>query len=177
MTYHPLHIGPRVHAQCPTALEALRQQVPVEGPHADVVAIPPWEVLKWEGKTNHMGITTPQDRKEWVDDLYRSIPSSGALIISIIATVSNKGQYNDLMVGDVAAILNSSTGGSSRTWTWHQALGTEVTQYDVNFYALALGVQFLVEFFADQEPPNPSHTFTYLAAIKWLLLQSLKCKT
>ena len=107
VTYHPPLVGPRVRAQRPTALEALGQRVPVEGPHTDVVAIPPWEVPNWEGRTNHMGITTPQDRKAWVDDLYRSSPMSGVSIISVAATVSNKGRYDGLMVGGTAAILNT----------------------------------------------------------------------
>ena len=89
----------------------------------------------------------------WVDDLYGSLPASRMLIISVAAMVSNKGQYDGLMVGGVAAILNTGIGGSSRTWTRHRALGTEVTQYDVDLYALALGVQFLSDFYADQEPP------------------------
>ena len=154
VTYQPPLVGPRVRAQRPTALEALGQRVPVEGPHADVVAIPPWEVPNWEGRTNHMGITTPQDRKAWVDDLYRSSPESGVSIISVAATVSNKGRYDDLMVGGAAAILNTGTGGSSRTWTRHRALGTEVTQYDVDLYALALGAQFLTDHYADRDPPT-----------------------
>ena len=104
-----------------------------------------------EGKTNHMGITTPQDCKRWVDNLYRSIPTFGMSIISIsvAAMVSNKGRYNDLMVGSAAAILNTGIGGSSRTWTRHRALATEVTQYDMDMFALALGAQFLSEFYAD----------------------------
>ena len=154
MTYQPPHVGPRVRAQCPTALEALGQQVPVEGPHADVVAIPPWEIPNWEGKTNHMGITNLQDHKAWVDNLYRSIPISGASIISVAATVLNRGRYDNLMVGGVAAILNTGTGGSSRTWTRHRALGTEVTQYDVDLYALAMGAQFITDFYTDRDPPS-----------------------
>ena len=153
-TYHPPLVGPRVRAQRPTALEALGQRVPVEGPHADVVAIPPWEVPNWEGKVNHMGITTPQDRKTWVDDLYRTAPVSGVSIISVAATISNKGRYDGLMVGGMAAILNTGIGGSSRTWTRHRALGTEVTQYDVDLFALALGAQFLSNFYSDREPPS-----------------------
>ena len=85
----------------------------------------------------------------WVDDLYGSLPASRMSIISVAAMVSNKGQYDGLMVGGVAAILNTGIGGSSRTWTRHRALGTEVTQYDVDLYALALGVQFLSDFYTD----------------------------
>ena len=116
-----------------------------------------------------MGITTPQDHKAWVDDLYRSSPVSGASIISVTATISNEGRYDGLMVGSAAAILNTGIGGSSRTWTRHRALGTEVTQYDINLFALALGAQFLSEFYADQEPPTHvyllSRSQTALSAI------------
>ena len=167
--YIPPRVRPRVHAQRPTALEALGRRVPVEGPHTDIVAIPPWEVPNWEGRINHMGITTPQARKSWVNDLYGSVPHSGVAIISVDRTVSNKGRYDDLMVGGVAAILNTGIGGSRRTWTRHRALGTEVTQYDVDLYALALGAQFFMEFFADRDPPSHiyllSHNQSALTAI------------
>ena len=132
--YTPLYVGPRVRTQHPTALEALGQWVPVEGLHTDVMASPPWEVPNWEGHVSHMGITTPQDHKSWVNNLYRSLPHSGMSIISVDRTVSNKGRYNNQMVGGMAAILNTSIGGSSRTWTHHRALGTEVMQYDMDLY-------------------------------------------
>ena len=147
------HVGPRVHAQCPTALRALSQRVPVEGPQANVVAILPWEVPNWEGRTNHMGITTPQDHKKWVNNLCRSVPTSGVSIISVASIVSNQGCYDDQMVGRAAAILNTGIGGSSRTWNHHWALGTEVTQYDVDLFALAKATQWATEFYANQEPP------------------------
>ena len=70
------HAGLRVRAQRPTALEALGEQVPVQGPHANVVAVAPWEVPNWRAWVNHMGITTPQDRKAWVNDLYGSLVTS-----------------------------------------------------------------------------------------------------
>ena len=74
-TPHTQRVGQRRHAKRPTALEALGERVPFEGPHADVVAVPPWEVPNWGGRVNHLGIATPQDRKEMVDGLYRALPT------------------------------------------------------------------------------------------------------
>ena len=161
--------GPRVRAQRPTALEALGERVPVQGPHADIVAVAPWEVPNWRARVNHMGITTPQDRKTWVNDLYRSLPASGVSIISVARTVSNKDRYDNWMVGGAAAILNTHTEGITRTWTHHWALGTEVTQYDVDLFALAKAAQWAAEFYETQEPPSHiyllSHSQAALTAI------------
>ena len=59
----------RPRTQCPTALEALAARIPFDGPHVNVVAVPPWEVPNWGERLNHMGRCAPQDRREWVDDL------------------------------------------------------------------------------------------------------------
>ena len=148
------HAGPRVRAQRPTALEALEQRVPIQGPHADVVAVPPWEVPNWEGRLNHMGHATPNVRKACMNDLHRSLPESGALIISTAGTVSNKGWYDDWMVGGAAAVLNLHRRGSLWTWARHWALGTELTAYDVDMHALAKAMQWLADFFTDRDPPS-----------------------
>ena len=150
--------GPRVHAQRPTALEALGERVPVQGPHADVVAVTPWEVPNWGAQVNHMGITTPQDCKAWVNDLYRSLPTSSASIISVAGTVSNKDWYDGWMVGGAAAVLNAHTEGITRTWTRQWALGTEVTQYDVDLFVLTKAAQWAAEFYETWEKP-PSHIY------------------
>ena len=146
--------GTRVRAQCPTALEALGERVPVQGLHADVVAVAPWEVPNWRARVNHMGITTPQDCKAWVNDLYGSLPASGASIISVAGTVSNKDRYDDWMVGGVAAVLNAHTEGITRTWTHHWALGMEVMQYNVDLFTLAKAAQWAAEFYETREPPS-----------------------
>ena len=104
-----------------------------------------------------MGITTPQDRKAWVDDLHESLPTSGVSIISVARTVSNQGRYDDWMVGGAAAVFNTHTEGITRTWSRHWALGTEVTQYDVDLFGLAKAAQWAAEFYDSQEPP--SHIF------------------
>ena len=152
--------GPRVRAQRPTALEALGERVPVQGLHADVVAVAPWEAPNWRARVNHMGVTTPQDHKAWVNDLYGSLPSSRTSIISVASTVSNKGRYNDWMVGGAATVLNMHTEGITRTWTRHWALGTEVMQYDVDLHALAKAAQWAAEFYDTQNPP-PTSTYSH----------------
>ena len=84
-----------------------------------------------------MGITTPQDQKKWVSDMYQSLPNSDLSIISVDGMVSNKGRYDNLMVGGVAAIMTSREGGLVWTWTQQWALGTDITQYDVDLFMLA----------------------------------------
>lgn len=53
----------------------------------------------------------PQNHTEWLDELYSGPPTSGATIINITATVSNKGRYDDKIVGGVAALLTEFVGG------------------------------------------------------------------
>lgn len=152
--------------QCPTALEALGDRVSAQGPIIDIVAMPPWEVPNWRGQINHMGVTTPQDHKCWVDDLYGSISASGVVFVSVTSTVSNLGHYNNLMVGRAAAILNIGMGESCWTWTHYWALGTEVTQYDVDLHVIAMAAQWVADFYTDQDPP--SHL--YLLSPNWVAL-------
>lgn len=59
------------------------------------MAIPPWEVPIWEARLNHMGTSRPQERKKWIDDLYKGLPTSGAAIISVAGTVSNQGRFDN----------------------------------------------------------------------------------
>ena len=74
------------------------------------MAVGPWEVPNWEARLNHMGPTCPNDRKGWVNDLYRSLPMSDLTIVTVTATVSKQGRYDDLMVGGAAAILTTGQG-------------------------------------------------------------------
>ena len=113
--YAVTQTGPRHTAQRPTALEALGARVPADGPRADVVAVPPWEVPIWEERLNHMGVGRPQERKKWVDDLYQDLPTSGAAIITVAGTISNQGRYDNLLVGGSAAILTTMEDGGGGT--------------------------------------------------------------
>ena len=89
-----------------------------------------------------------------MNDLYRSLSTSGALIISVAGAVSNKDRYDDWMVGGAAAVLNAHTEGITWTWTRHWALGTEVMQYDVDLFTLAKAAQWVAEFYESWEPPS-----------------------
>jgi hypothetical protein len=84
--------GSGLSKQRPTALEALGARVPAEAPRADVVAVAPWEVPDWGDRCQLMGTTHPKQRKEWVDGLYSTIPTSSGAIIRVASTVSNKGR-------------------------------------------------------------------------------------
>ena len=129
----------------------------------------PWEVPNWRAQTNHMGITTPQDRKAWVNDLYGSLPEPHVTLISVAGMVSNKGRYDNWMVGGAATVFNTHTEGVTQTWTQHWALGTEVTQYDVDLFTLTKAAQWAVEFYNMWEPPSHiyflSHSQAALMAI------------
>ena len=53
--YQPPHIGLRVRAKCLAALKALRERVPIEGPHADIVAFPPERYPTGRGRQTPWG--------------------------------------------------------------------------------------------------------------------------
>jgi hypothetical protein len=144
-------------AQRPTALEALGARIPFDGPRADVVAVAPWEVPNWRAQLNYMGVVRPQARKDWVDGLYEGLPDSGVAIINLAGTVSNKGRYDDLIVGGAAAILTEGSNGETHAETRTWALGSEVEAHDVNLFGLAKAAVWVTEFYAERPPPL--HTF------------------
>jgi len=67
------------------------------------------------------------------------------VIIRLAGTISNKDRYDDKLVGGAAASVSEGTVGTrssySRTLTW--CLGTEVTQYDVDLFAIAKAAEWL----------------------------------
>ena len=142
-------------AQRPTALEALGARVPADGPRADVVAVPPWEVPIWEARMNHMGTTCPQERKRWVDDLYKGLNSSDTAIINVVGTISNQGRFDNLMVGGSAATLTTpGKGGVARDRTKQWGQGTDVVQNDVVLFGLAKAAEWLQRYYAERPPPK-----------------------
>ena len=148
----------RRHGQRPTALEALGARVPADGPRADVVAVPPWEVPIWEARMNHMGTTRPQERKRWVDDLYKGLNSSDAAIINVAGTISNQGRFDNLMVGGSAATLTTpGKGGVARDRTKQWGQGTDVVQNDVALFGLAKAAEWLQHYYAER--PLPKHVY------------------
>lgn len=51
----------------------------------------------------------PQDRKQWVDDPFRSVPVANVSVISVAGTTSNKGHYDSKLVGGVATNLTEKS--------------------------------------------------------------------
>ena len=154
VTYHPRLVGPRRSARRPTALEALGERVPFDGPKADVMAVPPWEVPNWGAQLNHMGTARPNERKEWVNDLYGSLPISDLAIIMVAGTVSKQGRYDDLLVGGAAAILTTGLGNEKVQRTRRWCLGTGVVQHDVDLFALANAAKWIDVYYTDKTPPQ-----------------------
>ena len=154
VAYHLRSTGPRRSARRPTALEALGERVPHDGPTTDIMAVPPWEVPNWEARLNHMGTTSPKVRKEWVNDLYGSIPHSDLTIITVDGTVSKQGRYDDLMVGGVAAILTTGLGDEKVQRTRRWCLGTGVLQHDVDLFALANAAKWIDTYYTERIPPR-----------------------
>ena len=154
VVYNVTQTRPTRPIQRPTALEALGARVPADGPRANVVAIPPWEVPIWEAKLNHMGAACPQERKKWVDNLYEGLPTSSASIINVAGTVSNQGRFDDLIVGGSAATLTTYEDGEVRNQTKFWALGTGVVQNDVALFGLAKAAEWLNHFYTDRAPPE-----------------------
>jgi hypothetical protein len=138
--------------QRPTALEALAARVPAEAPRTDVVAVAPWEVPDWGARCQLMGVTHPKQRKEWVDGLYSTItPSSGA-IIRVASTVSNKGRPDNRVVGAAAAVLTQGGDRAELERSW--CMGVEVTQFDVDVFALAKSAEWLASYYTNVVPPT-----------------------
>ena len=140
---------------CPTVLEALAQRVPSDGPKVDVKAIAPWEVPNWVAQTTYMGTVAPYIRKAWVRDLTVSYEGMSTMIIHTVAKVVSRHVGDLTVVGGVAATF--STGGSAWTncaWT----IGSELTQFDADAYALARTAETLAHYYTEEVPP-PANIF------------------
>ena len=137
-----------------SSLSLADARVPADGPRADVVAVPPWETPNWEAHLNHMGVSRPQDRKKWVDELYKGLPTSGAAIISVAGTISNQGRFDNLMVGGSAAILTTHEDDKIQDQTKHWGLGTGVVQNDVTLFGIAKATEWLNLVYSGQTPPK-----------------------
>ena len=150
-------VGPMALVRRPTALEALGARVPAEGPRADIVAVPPWEVPNWRGRLTELGVMHPVARAKWTEGLYKAIPYGATAVIRVDAVVSNRGRYDDLVVGGAAAIMSTHVEGSSQTWTRYWSLGTEVTQYDTAVHGLAKAMEWLGELYDTIPPPKRTY--------------------
>ena len=110
-------------------------------------------VAPWEARLNHMGPTRPNVRKEWVNDLYGSLPTSNLAIVTVAGTVSKQGRYDDLMVGGAAAIITTDLGGEKVQRTRRWCLGTGVVQHDADLFALANAAKWIDIYYTEFSPP------------------------
>jgi hypothetical protein len=138
--------------QRPTALEALGARVPAEAPRADIVAVAPWEVPNWGEQCQPMGVTHPKQQKEWVNELYSTITAPTGAIICVASTVSNKGRPDNQAVGAAAAVLMQGGDRAEMERSW--CIGVEVTQFDVNVFALAKTAEWLASYYTTVVPPT-----------------------
>ncbi len=157
--------------QCPTALEALGERVDPMGPHIDITAIAPWEVHNWEADVSREGVTNPKSRKDYVDGLYSLLTNSSMVIIHLARTISNKDRFDDKLVGRVAASvmegLVRTRPGYTCTMSW--CLGTEVTQYDVDLYAISKAAEWLSAEYSHAPAPQ----FVYIISSNDLALRHI----
>jgi hypothetical protein len=133
-------------------LEALGARVPAEAPRADVVAVAPWEVPDWGARCQLLGTTHPKQRKEWVDGLYSTIPTTTGAIIRVASTVSNKGRPDNRAVGAAATVLMQGGDRAEMERSW--CMGVEVTQFDVDVFALAKTAKWLASYYTTVVPPT-----------------------
>ena len=157
---HPVYpaVQSRLKEPPPTVLEALGSRVPPNAQNVDVIAVAPWDVPIWQSRLNYMGPSRPQDRRRWVDDLYRSTATYDLVILNVAQTISARGRFDDLRVGASSAVLYSSQAGISHSHVRSWCLGTEVMPHDTAMFGLAKAVEWLNNFFANGRAP-PSHVY------------------
>jgi hypothetical protein len=136
--------------QRPTALEALAQKVPSEGPRVDVVAIAPWEVPNWVEHVSYMGVENPYIRKTWIRDLTEAAKGTSTMIIHLAAATRNREAEGLGVVGGAAATY--SRGGADIT-SHDWVIGTELTQFDADAYVLARAAEVLAQCYPSEVAP------------------------
>jgi hypothetical protein len=143
---------------CPTALETLSARVPSKGPHIDLTAIAPWEVPNWVNRTVYMGVTAPEIRRAWTQDIYKATEGMSIALVQVVGKLTNAGRDDGKVVGGAAATY--TVGGSALTgsaWT----MGTDITQFDVDVFGLAKAAESLATFYsADVNPPDSTYIFS-----------------
>jgi hypothetical protein len=99
-----------------------------------------------------MGVTHPKQRKEWVNGLYSMITATTGAIIHVASTVSNKGRPDNRAVGAAAAVLTQGGDRADLERSW--CMGVEVTQFDVDVFALAKTAEWLASYYTTVVPPT-----------------------
>jgi hypothetical protein len=146
-------ILPGKRNQHPTALEALALKVPSGGPKVDVVAIAPWEVPNWVEHVSCMGIGNPYDRKTWIRDLTAASLGTSTLLIHLAAATLNREAEGLDVVGRVAATYSR---GGAETTSHDWVIGSELTQFDADAYALARVAEVMAQCYTTEVAPPQS---------------------
>jgi hypothetical protein len=146
--------------QRPTALEALALKVPSEGPKVDVAAMAPWEVPNWVEHVSYMGVENPCVRKTWIRDLTATVKGTNTMLIHLAAATRNREAEGLGVVGGAAATY--SRGGADIT-SHNWVIGTDLTQFDADAYALARTAEVMAQCYTAEVAP-PVHTYIFCAS-------------
>jgi hypothetical protein len=139
----------------PTVLEALARRVPSWGPRVDVVAVSPWEVPNWAAQLNYMGVVRPYLRRAWIWDLVSSGEEWNAVICHTAACITKRVVVDLTEVGG-AACSYSVRGGPLNAHAW--TIGSELTQFDADAFAIARSAETLANIYAVEASP-PANFF------------------
>jgi hypothetical protein len=134
----------------PTVLEALAQRVPSWGPRVDIVAVSPWEVPNWAANLTYMGVVCPHERKAWIRDLTISCEGWNTMIIHMAACITTCVVCDLTEVGSAAASYSVGNGPLNvHSWT----IGSELTQFDTDAYAIVRTAETLAEYYTEEVQP------------------------
>jgi hypothetical protein len=135
---------------CPTVLEALAQRVPSWGPRVNIVAVSPWEVPNWAANLTYMGVVRPHTRKAWIRDLTISCDGWNAMIIHTAACITTRVVCDLTEVGSAATSYSVGNGLLNvHSWT----IGSELTQFDADAYAIVRMAETLAEYYTEEVIP------------------------
>jgi hypothetical protein len=139
----------------PTVLEALAQRVPSWGPRVDVVAVSPWEVPNWAAQLKYMGVVHPYLQHAWIRDLVSSGEQWNTVICHTAVCIT-KHVVVDLTEVGGAACSYSVRGGPLNAIAW--TIGSELTQFDADTFAIAHAAETLANTYAVEAFP-PANFF------------------
>lgn len=89
-----------------------------------------------------------------MDGLYKALPNSGAVIVNLVGNISNKGHFDNLVVGTAVATLTEGSNGIMCTEAWLCALGSEVKKHYVLLFGLAKAAEQVTLFYSKHPPPT-----------------------
>ena len=142
----------------PTVLEALAWRVPSHGPKVDLMVIAPWEIPVWAAQTSHWGVTNPAARKDWVQLLVESGLNSSTSMFFTAAKVTQR-DVGDLTEVGGTGVVSLRGGEEPHSQRW--MVGSEVTQFDANCFALAKAAECLATTYtADIDCPPVVYFFS-----------------